>query len=148
MTERAKLDALDIIQMMLNKAGIKQENGTRVNFDIIRLEKLPKSKYNLAKISTKVIGFKLDSKSYLLEPKGIMKCDDSEDEIHFDVKEAILMPSELGKIRATIQKIYNERVIILSKTYVSIKDELSEEDDRLMTTYLETIIGDYGYLFK
>lgn len=66
-------NSIDMIQMALNRVGIKQPNGMDITFDIIYFDRLPKSKLGLDMITEKAIGFEIGTTGYLLKPKGIMR---------------------------------------------------------------------------
>lgn len=137
-------NAIDMIQMALNRVGIKQPNGMNITFDIIYFDRLPKSKLGLDMITEKAIGFEIGTTGYLLKPKGIMR----DNELHFDVDNAPISAHELKRIQGTIQKLYNEKVVILSDKFAITDSELSKSEEESLDNFIESLLEKYKNLFK
>lgn len=137
-------DAIDMIQIVLNEVGIKKADGNNITFDILHLGRLPKSKLGLDKITEKAIGFEIGTTGYLLEPKGMM----SDNELHFDIDDAPISAHELKRMRGAIQKLYDEKVVILSNTLAITESELSESEEESLDDFIESLLEKYKNLFK
>lgn len=137
-------DAIDMIQIILNEIGIKKLDGSHVTFDIVHLGRLPKSKFGFEKVTEKAIGFELNTNGYLLEPQGVR----SDNELYFDIGDAPLSVKEIRRIRGAIQKLYDEKVIIVSDTKIIYDGGLDIEEDEEVDLIIKDKIEKYGELFK
>lgn len=55
---------------------------------------------------------------------------------------------ELKRIQGTIQKLYNEKVVILSDKFAITDSELSKSEEESLDNFIESLLGKYKNLFK